>query len=114
MSGQKVGDLLRRVRENFARVSEKVILMIGTNDLLQGTSYEAMRDDLRSLLKQLRSKGADIIILLTVPPVPRLNASGDHWNRLMKFNEFIIGMHNGELLVLSSVRIFYLNLRNIK
>lgn len=96
MSGQKVGDLLRRVKDNFASVSEKVVLLIGTNDLLRGTSFEAMRDDLQSLLKQLRSKGAERIILLTLPPVPRLNGNGDHWNRLSKYNEFIQQCHNGE------------------
>lgn len=56
-----------------------------------------MRDDLRSLLRQLRSRGAEKIILLTLPPVPRLNASGDHWNRLKKYNEFIVASHDGEL-----------------
>lgn len=35
VSGQKISDLLRRVKEGFYPTSERAIVMIGTNDLLQ-------------------------------------------------------------------------------
>lgn len=37
VSGQKISDLLNRIKGNFYPTSEKTILMIGTNDLLQVT-----------------------------------------------------------------------------
>lgn len=62
--------------------------MIGTNDLLRGTSFEAMRDDFDELLNLLR-KDAKKIILLTIPPVLKLKNDEDHWNRLKKYNDHI-------------------------
>lgn len=98
MKDQKIIDLLRRIHVGFGDVSEKVVLMIGTNDLLCGTSFEAMCEDFKELLKLL-SKDAKKIILLTVPPVLKLENSEDHWNRLKKFNEFIRQCRDGELIV---------------
>lgn len=108
MSGQKIENLLHRVETGFGAVSEKIVLMIGTNDLLRGTTFEKMHDDLKELL-DLLSKNAKTIILLTLPPVPRLQISKYHWDRLKKYNEFIRGLHDGE----SPVHFFALNALDI-
>lgn len=99
MKNQKIIDLLRRIHVGFGDISEKVVLMIGTNDLLCGTSFEAMCEDLKELLKLL-SKDTKTIILLTVPPVLKLKNDEDHWNRLKNFNEFIRQCRDGKLLEL--------------
>ncbi|KAK7586054.1 hypothetical protein V9T40_003930 [Parthenolecanium corni] len=88
VSGQKISDLMYRVKWDFAGVSEKVVVMIGTNDLLRGTSFEVMRTNLELLLNMLTIE-AKKVILLTVPPVPKLKEDKDHWDRLKKYNEYI-------------------------
>lgn len=122
MSGQKIEDLLRRIRENENKISEKLILMIGTNDILQvnnavdfvssncsfeankwlgyifsfqNTDIDKMCFFMVRILLQLIKNGAIRIILMTIPPIPKLNNYGECWKTLKTFNEFIRKQHNG-------------------
>lgn len=55
-----------------------------------------MRTDIEALVLELIERGVRKLILLTIPPVPRLAASFDHWHRLKEFNNHIKGLHNGK------------------
>ncbi|KAK7586053.1 hypothetical protein V9T40_003929 [Parthenolecanium corni] len=95
VEGQKISDLLLRVKQDLGGVSEKVVVMIGTNDLLRGTSFEEMRTNLELLLHILTIE-AEKVILLTVPPVLKLKEDKDHWDRLKKYNEYIKELEDSE------------------
>jgi len=64
--------------------------------MLQGTPANQMRKNMESLVLKLIERGVQSLIVLTVPPVPKLANSFDHWSRLKKFNNHIKSFHNGE------------------
>lgn len=57
-----------------------------------------MCSDIEALVLELIERGVRKLILLTIPPVPRLATSQDHWLRLKGFNDRIKGLHNGKCL----------------
>lgn len=54
-----------------------------------------MKNNLDSLIDELLTRGVTKLILLTIPPVPRLAKSYDHWYRLKEFNNHIKTRHDG-------------------
>ena len=47
-----------------------------------------MRQTLRLLLEHLRRQ-AKRIVLLTLPPIPKIQFRPDHWEKIEKFNRFL-------------------------
>lgn len=58
-----------------------------------------MRDGLSLLINELTERQVEKIIVLTIPPVPRLANSKKHWERLMAYNEFVKSLDNGILFI---------------
>ena len=88
VSGQKIGDLKLRLEDNDYIVGNNVIMMIGTNDIIYNTNIQNMCSEYSEIVKNLRSKCLRLV-LLTIPPVPKLMKSTEHWNKLKIFNSFI-------------------------
>lgn len=51
---------------------------------------------LTSLLRTLY-KSAEKVILLTLPPIPKLSYLADHWTKLKKYNDFIFSLKGNNL-----------------
>ncbi|GJQ83900.1 hypothetical protein Trydic_g19840 [Trypoxylus dichotomus] len=88
VSGQKIQDLEHRLSNRNYEVHSKVIMMIGTNDLIQRTDVQRMCETYKVLLNRL-TKRCSKIVLVTVPPVPKLEKDLKHWETLRYFNLFI-------------------------
>ncbi|RZF47712.1 hypothetical protein LSTR_LSTR005976 [Laodelphax striatellus] len=109
VSGQTIADLHRRIKENFHPVGEQVILLIGTNDLLKGTTTSNMCRGLTFLIQDILLSAKKLIVL-TLPPVPKLARSEDHWNRLDAYNGWIKSLpenYQGKLTVGDISPFFY-------
>ncbi|KAK7867463.1 hypothetical protein R5R35_009773 [Gryllus longicercus] len=88
VSGQTIEELKERVENKFSPVGEKIILLIGTNNILQGASADDMRDSLVELLDLLDER-AKRIVILTLPPIPKLENDGRFWYKFNSYNGFI-------------------------
>ncbi|XP_034243721.1 uncharacterized protein LOC117646704 isoform X1 [Thrips palmi] len=93
VSGQRIGDLLKRLKSGFYHIGSNVVLMIGTNDLVKNCQAEQMIHELRRVLDYLCTK-AEKIVVLTLPPVPLHEHYTHHWTRLNKYNDFIRTLNN--------------------
>ncbi|KAE8738730.1 hypothetical protein FOCC_FOCC015776 [Frankliniella occidentalis] len=89
VSGQRVGDLLRRLRSGFYHLGKRVVVMIGTNDLLRSTPARQMCTELGKVVQHLKENMTEEIIILTLPPIPRLQNQTYHWQRLQQYNDYI-------------------------
>lgn len=92
VSGQRIKDLHVLLTKHDYDVEDRVIMMIGTNDLLRGGSYEKMCYDYEHILDKLQRRCSKIV-LVTVPPIPRLG--NEHLAELRCFNEFIVRKGDG-------------------
>ena len=92
VSGQRIDDLNVLLRKHNYDVGDKVIVMIGTNDLLRGGSHEKMCSDYDNILNNLRTR-CSRVVLVTIPPIPRLGKG--HLTELRSFNEFIVRKGDG-------------------
>lgn len=54
-----------------------------------------MMDSYNCLLKYLKSK-VEKIVLITVPPIPKLQENYNYWTKLDKFNQYIKLQDYGE------------------
>ncbi|XP_075233922.1 uncharacterized protein LOC142331749 isoform X2 [Lycorma delicatula] len=91
VGGQRICDLHKRVLEGIIPLAKKLVVLIGTNDLLKGTSSSEMCKGLHNLLMTL-FKTAEKIVLLTLPPVPKIAYLSEHWQKLKKYNDFIFSL----------------------
>ncbi|XP_049842009.1 uncharacterized protein LOC126292199 [Schistocerca gregaria] len=107
VSGQTVGELLRRVVSEMYPISKKVILLIGTNDMLRDTKMDLMKRKLRRVVKELTLR-TEKIIVLTLPPVPRLSHKPDHWQRLDDYNTCIKGREKYKNVVVADITSLFL------
>jgi hypothetical protein len=57
-------------------------------DLFQKTEESEMCQTMRCLLKQLRRQ-VSRIVLLTLPPIPKIQFRPDHWEKIESFNWFL-------------------------
>ncbi|PSN50019.1 hypothetical protein C0J52_03294 [Blattella germanica] len=88
VSGQKLMDLLHKVSMKEFPLTKKLIVLIGTNDILQNTGHDDMCATLKYLLGELLLE-AKRIILLTIPPIPKLQDRSDQWDRIENYNRYI-------------------------
>jgi len=59
---------------------------------------------MRSLLKEL-SRQARRIVLLTLPPIPKIQLRPDHWERIQSFNTFLKSLEGVFCLLWSQQRL---------
>ncbi|XP_054261543.1 centrosomal protein of 164 kDa isoform X2 [Macrosteles quadrilineatus] len=108
VSGQTITDLHKRVRDNFYPISDKIILMIGTNDFLRNVNVSRMCEELSALVKTLQ-KSASNIILLTLPPIPKLaKKNTNHFELLDIYNQHIRSLDNGDSLRIGDISPLYM------
>ncbi|KAK3912982.1 Maternal effect protein oskar [Frankliniella fusca] len=98
VSGQRIGDLLKRLKSGFYHLGKRVIVMIGTNDLLKSTPAQQMMYELRKVVEHLKQSMTEKIVILTLPPVPRLQNQTHHWQRLQSYNDYIKSLADKEEL----------------
>ena len=67
LPGETTEDLLYRLERSLSAAPERVILMIGTNDLLQRTPLESIKHNYTRLLAELIE--IEALYIVSVPPV---------------------------------------------
>jgi len=60
-------------------LGNRVILLIGTNDMLRGADLDNMIAHYTSLLKLLKLRSVTHLVVVTLPPVPKLSLMPAHW-----------------------------------
>ncbi|KAK7874103.1 hypothetical protein R5R35_004647 [Gryllus longicercus] len=88
VSGQTVEQLRRRLQSQAAALGNKVVLLVGTNDLLQGRDIEKMKfsfDQLVDILEETVQR----LIILTLPPIPKLEDDRRFRMKFKQFNDFL-------------------------
>uniref|UniRef100_A0A1B6GU81 OSK domain-containing protein n=1 Tax=Cuerna arida TaxID=1464854 RepID=A0A1B6GU81_9HEMI len=110
VSGQTITDLHKRVKEHFYPISDKIILMIGTNDFLRNSDVSTMCKELSALIETLQETVSNIV-LLTLPPIPKLEKrhSSRHFALLEKYNSYIRGLENGDNIRIADVSRLYMS-----
>jgi len=110
VSGQTIPDLHRRVKEKFYPISDKVILMIGTNDFLRNADISTMCSELGALVRTLQETVTNLV-LLTLPPIPKLEMKQNlhHFKLLDKYNNFIRSLQNGDKLRIADISPMYIS-----
>lgn len=95
VGGQTIQQLLRTVQNNVTEIGRNVICMIGTNNFLKGDKINYMLKLMRLLVEELVQNDVKII-LLTVPPVPKLlKVDKDHLTKLWEFNNALFRFDDG-------------------
>lgn len=118
VSGQKIGELLAMLKRNEFVLGDKIIMLIGTNDmtyvqvchsaclakfkwlLFQETPFNMMVQQYNMILDLMKQKQRRVI-LLTVPPVPKMEVprtGSEYLEKLQNFNKFILQKHNCKFL----------------
>ncbi|CAG2060926.1 unnamed protein product [Timema podura] len=106
VNGQNLKQLKARIKERKYPISENVIVLIGTNDLLQSTPRVDMERRMLKLVKKLQEK-AKRIIILTLPPVPRLAFKQEHWKKLLKYNKFLLTLESEDSIRVADIYPLY-------
>ncbi|KAG8279631.1 hypothetical protein J6590_100614 [Homalodisca vitripennis] len=76
IGGQTIEQLTRELK-HANNLEKQLIVMIGTNDLLRDKEVKNICNDYDKLVEVLLEK-ADKIILVTIPPIPKLGEN-DRW-----------------------------------
>ncbi|KAG8319090.1 hypothetical protein J6590_098745, partial [Homalodisca vitripennis] len=110
VSGQTISDLHKRVKEKFYPISNKIILMIGTNDFLKDADISTMCGELSALIKTLQETVTSII-LLTLPPIPKLEKKygPSHFKLLEKYNSHIRSLENEDCVRIADICPLYMS-----
>ncbi|KAG8333979.1 hypothetical protein J6590_099594 [Homalodisca vitripennis] len=110
VSGQTISDLHKRVKEKFYPISNKIILMIGTNDFLKDADISTMCGELSALIKTLQETVTSII-LLTLPPIPKLEKKygPSHFKLLEKYNSHIRSLENEDCVRIADIFPLYVS-----
>ncbi|XP_071440445.1 uncharacterized protein [Hetaerina americana] len=109
VSGQTISELDQRLSTEFALTN--VMVLIGTNDFLRRSSFHEMQNDMKSLLNLL-AYSSEKVVLLTVPPIPRLENTPGHWALWEKYNEWLKTLDNGTTIkVIDIVPLFMIKTR---
>ena len=86
VSGQTVEDLLQRVQRT-PRVHTGVVLMIGTNNAIRRESVKQACRLHRKLVSVLHSKGAELMFICTIPPIPKHDHSKKVKSWIRQYNK---------------------------
>ncbi|XP_046408821.1 uncharacterized protein LOC124173334 [Ischnura elegans] len=94
-SGARVLHLLQEV-VSAAEVPERAIIIIGSNDLRNGTSIRKMKAAFYSLIRELLRRGCRDVIVVEVFPAPRLTETIASRMRLNSYNRWLRGWERGK------------------
>ncbi|KAF5300372.1 hypothetical protein FQR65_LT00993 [Abscondita terminalis] len=94
-NGQTIEEMEIYIGKNLYPIGQRIILLVGSNDFLKNASVEDMYRNYTSLVKFLEGI-TEHLVLLTVPPIPELAESVDHWVKLKTFNDKILSLANGK------------------
>lgn len=94
VSGQRIDQLRQRIKKNVYPLASRVIVLIGTNDVLCGGETQTMIRHFKRLLKLLLKKNVKKLVILTLPPIPKFCVSFSHWSVIRTYNEFLKGLDN--------------------
>lgn len=113
VSGQKVSALYSLVRDHrVALKGRKVILLIGTNDILQYTPHQQLTFSLRTLVRYLLRLQC-VITLCEIPPVPRLGRKANASEAVLKYNKYICSFEPGRKVTVTRIFNQFCNGENI-
>ncbi|KAG8253627.1 hypothetical protein J6590_030902 [Homalodisca vitripennis] len=102
IGGQTIEQLTRELK-HANNLEKQLIVMIGTNDLLRDKEVKNICNDYDKLVEVLLEK-ADKIILVTIPPIPKLGENDRyHLNKLERINEHIKSKENNEKVTVLEV-----------
>ncbi|KAL1461514.1 hypothetical protein WDU94_013403 [Cyamophila willieti] len=87
VSGQRAAQLANNLGAKFWPVYKNVVLLIGTNDILNNTDPTEWKASIVSILDLFVKYGVRNVIVCTVPPVPKLWHTVQHWTSLVEYNE---------------------------
>lgn len=91
VGGQTISELIDKVEQNKDGLSSKVMVYIGTNDILKNKSLQDMKSDMDRLLTILVNMGKEIIVL-TLPPIPKIGSDITRRERVRNFNTYLRGL----------------------
>ncbi|KAF2899634.1 hypothetical protein ILUMI_06543 [Ignelater luminosus] len=111
VSGQTIKDLQQRILNNEYKLADKVIMLIGTNDMIQRTDMKSMFENYSSIIEMLKPK-TERIVLLTVPPLPKFMYDHNVWRRLRQLNVFINEQANNENIFVVDLASLYISYSN--
>jgi len=112
ISGETTQGLLRRI-DAFDRLNpNSIFVMIGINDLLRGTSSDAVLQEQKKLIKTLKKHHPhSLIVLQSILPHSAENATWEGRDRLLKLPNQSIAELNQDLEILAHEQnIYYLDL----
>uniref|UniRef100_A0A8D8RYV5 OSK domain-containing protein n=1 Tax=Cacopsylla melanoneura TaxID=428564 RepID=A0A8D8RYV5_9HEMI len=89
VSGQRAAQLATHLSAKLWPVYKNVILMIGTNDILNNTDHTEWKASIESILDLFVKYSVRNVIVCTVPPVPKLWHTVQHWTLLVEYNEIL-------------------------
>uniref|UniRef100_A0A8D8S1L1 OSK domain-containing protein n=1 Tax=Cacopsylla melanoneura TaxID=428564 RepID=A0A8D8S1L1_9HEMI len=89
VSGQRAAQLATHLSAKLWPVYKNVILMIGTNDILSNTDHTEWKASIESILDLFVKYSVRNVIVCTVPPVPKLWHTVQHWTLLVEYNEIL-------------------------
>lgn len=89
ISGQRIGNLIGKVRDSRTELmGRSVIVLIGTNDILDRVSVEAISKSIRDLIRYLRRQKCQISIC-EILPIPRLGNLATPYSVVCEVNKYI-------------------------
>lgn len=95
VSGQTIRDLYELLCQGKHPIHDRVILMIGTNNLVRRTPSLSEMKKIYSLIIGMLKSRVKQLILVTLPPVPLHKSDPKHWLTWNSFNDFIERVANG-------------------
>ncbi|KAL0267170.1 UNVERIFIED_CONTAM: hypothetical protein PYX00_009518 [Menopon gallinae] len=102
VSGQRIDQLRHRVKLRTYPLSSKMMVLIGTNDVLRGENINTMTKHFTTLMNLLR-KSADKILILTLPPIPKLCVTFYHWTLIRQYNDFLKSFDDGRSILVADI-----------
>ncbi|XP_063232354.1 uncharacterized protein LOC134536549 [Bacillus rossius redtenbacheri] len=91
VSGQCVQATLNHVKRvsHTGHLHHKIILLVGTNDVLVGTEQLKLRTVVRMLLRFLTIRSRRSVLVCTIPPFPRLWKCPMRRRKILNLNHFL-------------------------
>lgn len=89
ISGQTAQQLCRHLERKPWPVYRNVILLIGTNDISHNTDPTQWEETLDKIITLFCQYGIANLIMLSVPPVPKLWHTVQHWTLFVEYNDIL-------------------------
>ncbi|KAI5746743.1 hypothetical protein M8J77_007009 [Diaphorina citri] len=92
IGGQRAEQLCQHLTLKTWPVYKNVILLIGTNDIKDSTDVSQWKESVKKIVDLFVSYNVQSLILLTVPPIPKLWHHVQHWTLFIEYNEFLFSL----------------------